>query len=205
MTEAPTPEPTGHSGGFKGFLTGTTAGLPNWAWILVVGGGIAAAYFLPKLLGSSSSSSTTTPTTGTDTSGIGLAVDPTTGLPYAVEGLVPSGAYAGDTSGSTTGVTGTTGAPGPAGPAGPTGAAGAPGKPGTPAPTPTPVKKPAPTPVKKPAPQEKYVTVQAWPQPLSTLSGIASKNGITLQRLEQLNPQIKDPNLIYPNEKVRIA
>jgi LysM repeat protein len=207
MAEPTTPTPTGHSGGFKGFLTGTTAGLPNWAWILVVGGGIAAAYFLPKLLGSSSSS-TTTPTTGTDTSGIGLAVDPTTGLPYAVEGLVPSGAYAGDTSGSTTGVTGTTGAPGPAGPAGPTGAAGAPGKPGTPAPTP--VKKPivVTTPVKKPtapAPQEKYVNVQAWPQPLSTLSGIASKNGITLERLEQLNPQIKDPNLIYPNEKVRIA
>jgi LysM repeat protein len=203
MAEAPTPTPTGHSGGFKGFLTGTTAGLPNWAWILVVGGGIAAAYFLPKLLGSSSSS-TTTPTTGTDTSGIGLAVDPTTGLPYAVEGLVPSGANAGDGS---VGVTGTTGAAGPAGPAGPTGAAGAPGKPGTPAPTP--VKKPivVTTPVKKPttAPQEKYVNVQAWPQPLSTLSGIASKNGITLQRLEQLNPQIKDPNLIYPNEKVRIA
>lgn len=208
MVEAPTPEPTGHSGGFKGFLTGTTAGLPNWAWILVVGGGIAAAYFLPKLLGSSSSSSTTTPTTGTDTSGIGLAVDPTTGLPYAVEGLVPSGAYAGDTSGSTTGVTGATGAAGPAGPAGPTGAAGAPGKP---APTtnshpPIVVKPPVKAPAKAPSTvQEKYVTVQAWPQPLSTLSGIASKNGITLQRLEQLNPQIKDPNLIYPNEKVRIA
>jgi hypothetical protein len=207
MPEPTTPPSTGHSGGFKGFLTGTTAGLPNWAWILVVGGGIAAAYFLPKLLGSNASS-TTTPTTGTDTSGIGLATDPTTGLPYAVEGLVPSGANAG---GGSTGVTGTTGAPGPTGPTGPTGAAGAPGKPGTPA-APPPVNshppiivRPPAKPIPGPSPQQKFVTVQPWPQPLSTLSGIASKNGITLQRIEQLNPDIKDPNLIYPNQKVRIA
>jgi hypothetical protein len=83
------------SSDIKGILSKDTAGLPNWAWILVVGAGIAAAYFIPKFLNNGSGS--TTPTTGTDTtgSGIGLAIDPTTGLPYAVEGLVPSGANAG--------------------------------------------------------------------------------------------------------------
>src|SRR5450755_787006 len=81
----------------KGFLSKDTAGLPNWGWILVIGAGIAAAYFIPKFINKGSSTSSSTPTTGTDTtgSGIGLAIDPTTGLPYAVEGLVPSGANAG--------------------------------------------------------------------------------------------------------------
>jgi hypothetical protein len=106
----------GNIGGKAGaFLKGSTAGLPNWAWITVVAVGVAAAYFLPKLLGANSSTASTTPTTGTDTtSGIGLAVDPTTGLPYAVSGLVPSGAYAG----SGTGSIGQTGPTGPIGPAG---------------------------------------------------------------------------------------
>jgi LysM repeat protein len=180
-------------------MTGTTAGLPNWAWVLVVGGGIAAAYFLPKLLGGNSSATGTTGTTGADTSGIGLAVDPTTGLPYAVEGLVPSGAEAGGTSG-TPGPQGPPGIPGTPGPAGPPAPTGVPPKP----PTKPPVKPPVP-PKPGPHPQEKYVNVQPWPQPLSTLSGIASKYGISLARIEQLNPQIKDPNLIYPNEKVRVA
>lgn len=82
---------------FKGFLGKDTAGLPNWAWLLVVGAGLAAAYIVPKILAGKSSNSSSTPTTGTGTgtSGLGLAIDPTNGLPYAVEGLVPSGAYAG--------------------------------------------------------------------------------------------------------------
>lgn len=74
-----------------GFLKAETAGLPNWAWILVIAAGIAAAVVLPKFLGKKGSSSGET----IEGSGLGLAVDPTNGLPYAVEGLVPSGAMAG--------------------------------------------------------------------------------------------------------------
>lgn len=89
---------------FKELLSKDTAGLPNWAWVLVVGAGITAAVIIPKLLNGKNSTGTTgtTATTGTDTgtaaSGIGLATDPTTGLPYAVEGLVPSGGTSGTTA-----------------------------------------------------------------------------------------------------------
>lgn len=82
----PTPP---HAGKVGSFLSQSTAGLPNWAWLLVVGGGILAAIYIPKLLPGNQQQiggSNATPN-----SGLGLAVDPTTGLPYAVEGLVPGG------------------------------------------------------------------------------------------------------------------
>ncbi len=87
--------------GVGGFLKADTAGLPNWAWLLVVAAGIAAATILPKYFGKATGSTTTDQTstdTGTSQAGLGLAVDPTTGLPYAVEGLVPSGGTAGGTN-----------------------------------------------------------------------------------------------------------
>lgn len=50
-----------------------------------------------------------------------------------------------------------------------------------------------------------------YPQPVSvtvqkgnTLWGIAQSHGLSLQQVEQLNPQIKNPNLIYPGEEVFI-
>jgi hypothetical protein len=110
------------------FLQGETAGLPNWAWGLVVVGGIAAAYIVPKFLNPKQPDQASTGT-GTDASGLGLAIDPTTGLPYAVEGLVPSGAGAG---GGTTITT----APGQL----------------PPLPTPTPTPTPTPVPIGKPIP-----------------------------------------------------
>jgi hypothetical protein len=90
----PTPS---HAGKVGNFLSQSTAGLPNWVWLLIVGGGILAAIYIPKLL---PGAKTTTDTSGT---GLGLAIDPTTGLPYAVEGLVPSGGNAGGTTGGSTG------------------------------------------------------------------------------------------------------
>lgn len=90
--------------GIKSFLQKDTAGLPNWVWGLIVAAGIAAAYFVPKLINPSGSSSSSA-SGSTDTSGqqgLGLAIDPTTGLPYAVEGLVPSGAGAGSNGGNST-------------------------------------------------------------------------------------------------------
>lgn len=79
--------------GIGGFLKGQTGPLPNWAWGLVIIGGIGLAYFLPKLFGGGrgTTGQTSTDTGTSDQSGLGLAIDPTTGLPYAVEGLVPSG------------------------------------------------------------------------------------------------------------------
>jgi hypothetical protein len=86
---------SGSKGGSKGggFLKQSTAGLPNWAWVLVVVGGVAAAYFIPKLFGGGggTTSQTATDQTNPNTTGLGMAIDPATGLPYAVEGLVPSG------------------------------------------------------------------------------------------------------------------
>lgn len=77
--------------GVGGFLKAQTGPLPNWAWLIVIGGGIAVAYVIPKFFGQGGTSSQTGTDQGAGTSGLGLAIDPTTGLPYAVEGLVPSG------------------------------------------------------------------------------------------------------------------
>jgi hypothetical protein len=87
----PTPS---HAGKVGSFLQQSTAGLPNWAWLLVIAGGIAAAVIVPKFINKGTTASTTTPSA----SGLGLAIDPTTGLPYAVEGLVPSGGITTSTS-----------------------------------------------------------------------------------------------------------
>ena len=37
-----------------------------------------------------------------------------------------------------------------------------------------------------------------------TLSGIAAKHHTTVQKLQNLNPQIKNPNLIYPGDAIRL-
>ncbi len=115
--------------GIGGFLGKSTAGLPNWAWGAIIVAGIGAAYFLPKFLGQQKATDATS--TGTDqTSGLGVAIDPVTGLPYAVEGLVPSGGLAGTTTGvqGPPGTTGPTGPTGTIGPIGPTGTSPKPGQ-----------------------------------------------------------------------------
>jgi hypothetical protein len=92
MTDSPeVPHPHPHGKGIGGFLSQQTAGLPNWAWLLVIATGIAAAVVVPKLLNPGGGGSSSPTSAGSDT-GLGLAIDPTTGLPYAVQGLVPSGA-----------------------------------------------------------------------------------------------------------------
>lgn len=88
----------------------------------------------------------------------------------------------------------------------------------TPEPEPDPEPEPEPDPepsggggVKK-APTKKkatkkYVTVVKFtlPNPRwnSTLSGIAARKGTTVSRLMQLNPSIKDRDLIYPGQRIR--
>lgn len=49
-----------------------------------------------------------------------------------------------------------------------------------------------------------FVTAGRFPGPNGTLSGIAQSSGITLSRIENLNPQIKNPNKIFAGEKIRV-
>ena len=55
-------------------------------------------------------------------------------------------------------------------------------------------------PEEKPGAEETQQTVQAG----ETLSGIAAEDDVTLSALEAANPQIKDPNLIAPGEKINV-
>jgi hypothetical protein len=68
--------------------------LPPWAYVAIIGGGIAAAVILPKFFGGSQNSNG-------NSSGITDAIDPNTGLPYPLSGY-PGGAFAGN-AGQTTG------------------------------------------------------------------------------------------------------
>jgi lysozyme len=91
------------------------------------------------------------------------------------------------------------------------------GKPGTP--TPPPVIQPAPAPVTPPPapspPPAPVVSPVPVPPPLAqheqtvvtgdTLSEIAAENNESLAVIEEENPQITNPNLIYPGEQVEIG
>lgn len=73
--------------------------------------------------------------------------------------------------------------------------------------TPTPPVKGVPPPVNGPI-QPRYVTVTKW-TPVntpwnSTLWGIASKEGISLNRIEALNPNVANPNVIYAGQRIRV-
>lgn len=76
----------------------------------------------------------------------------------------------------------------------------------TPPPTGTPPVV-LPGPIKpKPLPQpQQFITVKPWPDKLSTLWGISQHVGKSLATVEALNPGIKNPNLIYAGQQVRIA
>lgn len=74
---------------------------------------------------------------------------------------------------------------------------------------PPPVLHPIPAPLPPPVKfQPLYVTVTHWTPTNtpwnSTLSGIAQHEGVSLNRIESLNPNIKNPNLIYAGQQVRV-
>jgi nucleoid-associated protein YgaU len=74
-----------------------------------------------------------------------------------------------------------------------------PARPGLPHPVPA---KPKPKPAPKPAkPKPTYYIVR----PGDSLSKIAAKRHTTWQHLAQLNPQIKNPNLIFPGQRIRLS
>ena len=60
-------------------------------------------------------------------------------------------------------------------------------------------------PTKVPSSRMRFVTVTKFPSQYGTLSGIAQANNVPLSQVEKLNPQITNPNLIYPGQKVRVA
>ena len=157
---------------------------------------------------------------GNGSSGLGLAIDPTTGLPYAVQGLVPSGGSSGNSgpdmstllaqlSGQQTTI-GTLQTQ--------QDAANAKINANQTALFADIAQKytdllskvnsqttPQPTPQPTPQTTSRYITVTRWPSQFGTLSGIASANGVSLSRLEQLNPQISNPNLIYAGQQIRVS
>ena len=223
-------EPTSDSGhkNAGGFLMGETAGVPNWAWILVVAAGIVLAVIVPRVLNKGGGgTATSAPGTSTDnlnsgggSSGLGLAIDPTTGLPYAVQGLVPSGGSSGNSgpdmstllaqlSGQQTTI-GTLQTQ--------QDAANAKINANQTALFADIAQKytdllskvnsqttPQPTPQPTPQTTSRYITVTRWPSQFGTLSSIASENGVSLSRLERLNPQISNPNLIYAGQQIRVS
>ena len=202
--------------GIGKLLSAQTAGLPNWAWLLIIGAGVTIAIIVPKLFGGGTS---TSDQTGTDT-GTGT----TDQIGGDLSGAYPYGQGVGGGGGSTSGPIGSTSGQPLIGDYtqgyGPVSAA-----PTTTTPTPSSTAEAErqnaqasaqaqlhtqhrlqPQPTHKPAhPNERYITVQRWPEELSTLSGIGSRYGVSVARLRQLNPHITNPNLIYPNERIRVA
>ncbi len=69
---------------------------------------------------------------------------------------------------------------------------------GSPAPGPAPAPGPSPGP--SPAPGGGTYTVRSG----DTLSGIAQRHGVSLDALIAANPQIRNPNLIYPGQTVHL-
>ena len=69
----------------------------------------------------------------------------------------------------------------------------------SPAPAPAPAPGPSPSPSPSPAPSD-AVTVRSG----DTLSGIAARNGVSLGELLSANPQIRNPDLIYPGQAVHL-
>lgn len=59
---------------------------------------------------------------------------------------------------------------------------------------------PSPKPSPKPEPKKEYYTVQSG----DNLWAISQRYGLTLAQIIALNPQISNPDLIYPNQQIRV-
>ena len=182
MSDYSTEPPPDGGGG----ISKKVMGLPVWAWI-----GIAAvgAYFLFFRNGSTGSGS---PGSQSVQPGSGQGTTGNISLSPGSETISISNPAPVTTSTATTTVTH---APAPA-------------------PNPQPKQTPPPKTVKKSTPvthksgPAPTVTVAQWTEGStpwnSTLSGIAAHYKTTVAELLKLNPQIKNPNLIYPGEKITV-
>ena len=199
-----------NASGLASAFQGDIFGIPKP--IVIIGGGIALAVFLPKLIGNftgNSSSSGQSNTTGATVNQLPSTIDPLTGVPYSVEETIDPAT--GLPAYYSQGAPDTNFSPKPPPPA----QQGNP-IPGPPTPTPQPPgptghpnPPPSPSPSPNPSPAPQYVHPSAWPAAQSTLSGIASAHGVSLSRLESLNPWILQQrgtwNLIYTSDNIRIA
>jgi LysM repeat protein/GH25 family lysozyme M1 (1,4-beta-N-acetylmuramidase) len=70
----------------------------------------------------------------------------------------------------------------------------------TPAPNPEPTPSPAPTPAPIVQNSNVYIVVSG-----DTMSGIASKYGMSLGSLLRLNPQVTNPNIIHPGDRINVS
>lgn len=90
------------------FLSQSFGGMPLWIWGVILAGGIALAYFGPKLLGGLTGSSNQG---GSSQATLPSNIDPVTGVPYSVEESINPGtglpAYygTGPSTGTTSGPT----------------------------------------------------------------------------------------------------
>lgn len=211
------------------FLTDKgVGGVPNWAWAVAIAVGVGAAYFIPKL--STGQTQNQQATAAQAANQLPSTIDPLTGVPYDIEsqinpatglpayyggpGVQPTSNQPSQSSGITTDqynqlmaelaavrkdasiaanyaneqppkTTSTT--PGKIPPIGP--------------------QRPIAT--QLPARPAQYAVVGRWQAVNtpwnSTLGGIASHYGVSTSRLQQLNPQITNPNVVTPGERVRIS
>jgi LysM repeat protein len=186
MSEMP---PEGGGGGTGSFLQKKFLGIPAIVW-LIGAAVLAYLYFRSQNSSSSTSTGSSTPAnvpqnanSGTSTTGDTTFGPPTTNLTINSQYSQASNS--------------TTGSPPP--------------RHATANPQPTPAVKPATkkavTTVKTPA-KATSVTVAKWTASNtpwnSTLWGIANHYDTTVANLLKLNPQIKNANLVYPGEKVKV-
>jgi 5'-nucleotidase / UDP-sugar diphosphatase len=71
-------------------------------------------------------------------------------------------------------------------------------------PTRTPTAMPTQTPGPTPSPTESASFFWYTVQPGETLRSIAAKFGTTWQAIWEINPEIENPNRIYPGQRIRI-
>jgi LysM repeat protein len=175
--------------GVGGGLNKTLAGIPTWGWIGIATAGAVVGFMWFQNRKKPATPDTTSQQSQYDLSQ-GLATDQYESLLAMLRDIQGAASVPGDV--------------GPVGPEGPPGPAGAPAPvPTTPAPvTPAPTTPPA-TPS-----AAQYVTVSKYtsknPPWNSTLSGIARHYGTSIANLLALNPSIKNANLIYPNQQIRV-
>lgn len=219
----------------KEFLTKKFGGLPVWAWALIGVAGVGAGYLLIKwqqgksntpsaLTANSTPSLTTGNASGNETNsamgtvGSNGVIDnpfPESNVNGQQIPVIPPGYQAVfDGNGNIIGWGPTPTNPTPTQPNQPT----TPSQPSKPIQPYSPVSPSVPgpppgitpsAPVTPLVPSSRYVHPAAWPAATSTLSGIASANGDTLQQVEGLNPSIyaqrRTWNLIYPSDNIRVA
>lgn len=199
------PEPSTEPKGKGNFFTQKVAGVPLVAWVAVLA--LAVGAFLwwrnrqqAAAGGTTASAASSVPTADTSEELLAAGLYQPPNVTYDVSAPATESATGdatlpgGPTVGSVIGAAATASPPAipPVSTSGPTPASIAP------------AAKIAPS-VQPKAPAPKYMTVTSWPSPTSTLSGIAKKVNVPLATIERLNPQIKNPNLVYAGENIRYA